>query len=247
MAAALNASQCEVYTDVDGIYTADPRIVKNARKIDSIDFEEMLELASYGAKMHPRSIELGAVYNMPIYVASSFNDVRGTLICRKAGVDMEQRIKVTGVAYDRNVAKVTLQSLPDQPGIAASLFEPLSEVGISVDTIVQNTGLEGLTDLSFTVARTDLARTMEVIQPVAKYIKAGEVTNNPTLSKISIVGSAMQNAAGYASTMFRTLSDSGINIEMITTSEIRITCIISEDKVTDAVQALHRAFHLEDQ
>ena len=245
LAAALGAIRCEVYTDVEGIYTADPRIVPEARKIKEIGYEEMLELASYGAKMHPRSIELGAVYNVPIYVASSFSDLPGTLIHRGVSSKMEQRVKVTSIVYDSNVAKITLQGVPDRPGIAAAILEPLAQVGISVDTIVQNTSVENLTDLSFTVARTDLKNTAEVVRPVAKSIGAKDVSADDTLSKVSIVGAGMQNSPGYASRMFRALADESINIDMITTSEIRITCIIAEAMVMDAVRALHRAFQLE--
>ena len=254
LAAALGACRCEVYTDVEGIYTADPRVVEKARKLSEISYEEMLELANYGAKMHPRSIELGAVYNVPIYVASSFSDTPGTLIHKGAqqvleegeGMDMEQRVKVTGIAYDRNVAKVTLRGVPDSPGIAATLFEPLAQMGISVDTIVQNTSVETLTDLSFTVARTDLKRAVDVVGPMVESIGAAALTTDDTLSKVSIVGAGMQNSPGYAARMFRALAEDGINIEMITTSEIRITCIIAEDRVLDAVRTLHRAFQLEE-
>ena len=254
LAAALGAWRCEVYTDVDGIYTADPRVVEDARKLSEISYEEMLELANYGAKMHPRSIELGAVYNVPIYVASSFNDSPGTLIhkgtrqVREEGerIGMEQRVKVTGIAYDRNVAKITLRGVPDSPGIAAALFEPLAQVGISVDTIVQNTSVEALTDLSFTVARTDLKRAVDVVGPMVGAIGAAALTTDDSLSKVSIVGAGMQNAPGYAARMFRSLAEDAINIEMITTSEIRITCIVAEDRVLDAVRTLHRAFQLEE-
>ena len=245
LAAALGAERCEVYTDVEGIYTADPHVVPEARKLKEIGYEEMLELASYGAKMHPRSIELGAVYNVPIYVASSFSDSPGTLIHRGAKSNMEQRVKVTGIAHDLNVAKITLQGVPDHPGIAAALLEPLVQVGISVDTIVQNASVEELTDLSFTVARTDLEKAVEVVEPVAKSIGAKALTSDDTLSKVSIVGAGMQNSPGYASRMFRALANDKINIEMITTSEIRITCIIAEARVMDAVSTLHRAFELE--
>ena len=246
LAAALGAQRCEVYTDVDGIYTADPRVVPEARKLEEISYEEMLELASYGAKMHPRSIELGSVYNVPIYVASSFKDSPGTFIHGGAKSPMEQRVKVTGIAHDLNVAKITLRGVPDRPGIAATLFEPLAQVGISVDTIVQNASTKDLTDLSFTVARTDLKRAVEVVGPVAKSMEAGALTTDDTLSKLSIVGAGMQNSPGYASRMFRALADDGVNIEMITTSEIRITCIVAEDRVVDAVRTLHRAFKLEE-
>ena len=245
LAAALGAQRCEVYTDVEGIYTADPAVVPEARKLTEIGYDEMLELASYGAKMHPRAIELGAVYNVPIYVASSFSESSGTLIHRGAKGNMEQRVKVTGIAYDQNVAKITLRGVPDRPGIAAALFEPLAREGISVDTIVQNTSVEDLTDLSFTVARTDLKRAVQVVEPVANSIDATALTTDDTLGKVSIVGAGMQNSPGYASRMFRALADDNINIEMITTSEIRITCITAETSVADAVRSLHRAFQLE--
>jgi len=245
LAAALKAERCEVYTDVEGIYTADPRIVSRARKLKEITYDEMLELAAYGAKMHPRAIELGAVYNIPIYVASSFAETSGTLIHGDVPM-MEHRVKVTGVAYDRNVAKITLRGVPDRPGVAATLFEPLSAVGISVDTIVQNTSLDQYTDLSFTVARSDLEQAVEKVHPVADSLGAREVATDGSLSKVSIVGAGMQNAPGYASRMFRTLAETGINIDMITTSEIRITCIIAESQLEDAIQALHKAFELEE-
>lgn len=245
LAAALGARRCEVYSDVEGIFTADPRIVPEARKLDEIGYEEMLELAVSGAKMHPRSIELGAVYQVPIYVASSFNETPGTIIHKEAKSNMEERVKVTGVAYDANVAKVTLHGVPDRPGIAASVFEPLAEVAISVDTIVQNTSVDNLTDLSFTVAQTDLARAVEVVERLAKAIGAKGATADGDLAKVSIVGAGMQNSPGYASKMFRTLADAGINIQMITTSEIRITCIVAKTSVEQAVRSLHPAFELE--
>ncbi len=244
LAAALGAERCEVYTDVEGIYTADPRVVPEARKLKEISYDEMLELASYGAKMHPRSIELGAVFDVPILVASSFSDSQGTLIHKGASSSMEERIKVTGVAYDLNVAKITVQGVPDQPGIAAVLFEPLAEVGISVDTIVQNTSTEKLTDVSFTVARTDLESAVQVVEAVKASIGAAGLTTDGTLSKVSIVGAGMQNSPGYASRMFRTLAEENINIDMITTSEIRITCIVAESRAMDAVRALHGALGL---
>ncbi len=244
LAAALGAERCEVYTDVEGIYTADPRIVPQARKLDRITYEEMLELAAYGAKMHPRSIELGSVYNIPIYVASSFSDATGTLIHGDANM-MEHRVKVTGIAADRNVAKVTLRGVPDRPGIAAALFEPLSDVGISVDTIVQNTSSDLSTDLSFTVTRNDLETAVQRVQTLAESIGAKDVLSDGALSKVSIVGAGMLDSPGYASRMFRALADAAINIDMITTSEIRITCIIAESQLEEAVRVLHRAFQLE--
>ena len=253
LAAALGADRCDIYTDVEGIYTADPRLVPKARKLDAIDYEEMLELANYGAKMHPRSIELGAVYNIPIYVASSFSNASGTLIHNKQAHNkqddgpMEYRIKVTGIATTSNVAKVTVRSVPDRPGIAAALFEPLAQAGISVDTIVQNTSVERATDISFTVSRTDLPKTLEYMEAVTTEVGAGGLVSDPTLASVSIVGSGMQNAPGYASRMFRILADGYINIDMITTSEIRISCVIREDQVAEAVRLLHRGFQLDDE
>ena len=248
LAAALGAARCEVYTDVDGIYTADPRLVPAAHKLDEISFEEMLELASYGAKMNPRSIELGMVYNTPILVASSFRNEPGTLI--HGGADMNRQVgeirnRVSGIATDTNVSKITVLGVVDRPGIAASLFEPLSEVGISVDVIVQNASVGGATDMTFTVMRTDLARAEQVVQKVANDLGSGEVVTASALAKLSIVGTGMQNAPGYASAMFRTLADAGINIEMITTSEIRITCLVKEAQVAEAARALHTAFDLD--
>ena len=246
LAAVLKADRCEVYTDVDGIYTADPRIVSGARKIRQIGYEDMLELASIGAKMHPRSIELGAVYHVPIYVASSFNNVIGTLIHDQIkGNDMENRYKVTGVAYQLGISKITVRALPDQPGIAANLFESLAKAGISVDTIVQNASQDKTTDISFTVATSDLEKTLGQVLPLAQDIGASGVVNDDGLSCVSIVGSGMQNSPGYASHMFRILADGEINIDMITTSEIRISCIIKEAQVLDAVRLLHTGFGLD--
>lgn len=245
LAAAVQAERCEIYTDVEGIYTADPRLVPGARRLEEIGYEEMLELASYGAKMHPRSIELGAAYDVSILVASSFVEGPGTLIHK--GANMEARNRVRGVAADRNVAKITLAGVPDRPGIAAALFEPLAQEGISVDTIVQNASLERTTDLTFTVARTDLKRAVEVVEPLSKSIGSQGVVSAERLAKVSVVGTGMQNAPGYAASMFKALYEAGINIEMITTSEIRITCLIDEEQVTNAVQALHAAFRLEEE
>ncbi|MCS6802821.1 MAG: aspartate kinase [Chloroflexota bacterium] len=244
LAAALEAAACEIYTDVDGIFTADPRIVPEARKLDDISYEEMLELASQGAKvMAARAVELGELFDQPILVASSFNDRPGTLIHR--GVSMEKGNKVRGIAHDLNVGKVTIIGVPDRPGIAAQVFGPLAEAGISVDVIVQNTGHHGKTDLSYSVAKADLPKAAALTQEVAKAIGAEAVTTTSDLGKVSIVGSGMQSAPGYAARMFDALYRAGINIEMITTSEIRITCIIAADRVVDAVRALHAAFELE--
>ncbi|MSQ12899.1 MAG: aspartate kinase [Dehalococcoidia bacterium] len=243
LAAALKADRCEIYTDVQGIYTADPRVVPEARKLDEIDYEEMLELAAHGAKMQPRSIELAEIYNVPILVASSFEDTPGTLIHRE--VSMEVRERVRGVTYDLNVAKISVLGVPDRPGIAATIFEPLAAGGVSVDTIVQNASVDRLTDLSFTVARTDLRHALEVVRPVAEQIHARGVNHNDKLGNVSIVGTGMQFAPGYAARMFRVLAEANINIEMITTSEIRITCIVNQEQVHEAVRVLHRAFRLD--
>ncbi len=251
LAAALEAQRCDVYTDVEGIYTADPRVVPEARKLSEIGYEEMLELAGYGSKMNPRSIELGAVFQVPIYVASSFNDAPGTLIHQRPDQkqpekkQMEDRIKVTGIAYQPGVAKITVRSVPDRPGIAASLFEPLTQVGVSVDTIVQNTSVERTTDISFTVSRTDLAQALREVEQFVAEVGASGVVSDATLASVSIVGSGMQNNPGYASRMFRILADGEVNIDMITTSEIRISCIIREEQVTEAVRLLHRGFQLD--
>jgi len=244
LAAALEGEACEIYTDVEGVYTADPRIVPDARKLDEISYDEMLELASVGAKvMHSRAVEVGGVYNIPILVASSFKEASGTLI--HGGVSVEQFKKVRGIAHDLDVAKITVRHVPDQPGIAAAIFEPLTEAHVSVDTIVQNASEERLTDLTFTVSRTDLRRALSVIEKTAKQIGAREVVSDEKLGKVSIIGTGMQSAPGYASRMFRTLSAAGINIDMISTSEIRITCIVEEARVKDAVKALHKAFALD--
>ncbi len=244
LAAALKAQRCEIYTDVEGVYTADPRIVPEARKLKEIGYEEMLELATLGAKvMHSRAVELGQLYNVPILVASSFTDAPGTMI--RGGTAMEVRNRVRGIAHDVNVAKITLVGVPDRPGIAAAVFQPLAKANISVDTIVQNASINNITDLTFTVTRSDLDKAMSIVQEVARSIGARECVSDSTLAKVSIVGTGMQGAPGYAATMFRALYEQGINIQLITTSEIRITCIISEDRVKDAVRALHKAFELE--
>ncbi len=242
-AAALNA-RCEIFTDVDGVYTADPRVVPDARKLKDISYEEMLELASKGAKvMAPRAVEVGAVYNVPILVASSFKDEPGTLI--HGGVDMEGFNRVRGIAHDLDVAKITIRHVPDRPGIAAEIFEPLARAHLSVDTIVQNASEEAMTDITFTLAKADLARALPHVREIAAAIGAKDVVADERMGKVSIVGTGIQSAPGYAARMFRTLSEAGINIEIISTSEIRITCIVPEDRVADAVRALHKAFELE--
>jgi aspartate kinase len=244
LAASLRAKVCERYTDVEGVYTADPRLVPEAQPLSEISYEEMLELATYGSKViHPRAVELGELFNIPILVASSFNDKPGTLI--RGEVSMEVRNKVRSIAHDLDVAKITVVGVPDRPGIAAALFESLAKANISVDTIVQNTSIQNITDLTFTVAKSQLGKAMEVVAPIAKAIGARECVSDAKLGKVSIIGSGMQNTPGYAARMFRTLSEQGINIQLITTSEIRITCIIDEARVKDAVGALHRAFVLD--
>lgn len=248
LAAELGAERCEIYTDVDGIYTADPRLVPNAHKLDEIGYEEMLELASYGAKMNPRSIELGMVYGVPILVASSFEDLPGTLIHEEADMNIrvgEIRNRVRGIATEKDVVKITVYSVVDRPGVAASIFEPLAESEISVDIIVQNASVSGTTDLTFTINAVDLDNAMEVVRKAAKDLGTENVASSSGFAKVSIVGTGMQDAPGYASRMFGALSEGGINIEMITTSEIRITCIISEDKIGDAARLLHEVFELE--
>jgi len=241
LAASLGAEICQLYTDVEGVYTADPRLVPEAQRLSEIGYDEMLELASYGAKVvHPRAVELGELFNIPILVASSFTQNPGTLI--HGGVSMEVRNKVRSVTYDLDVAKVTVVGVPDRPGIAAAIFEPLAKAGISVDTIVQNASIENITDLTFTVAKSQLTKAMEVVEPIAKSIGARECISDSRLGKVSIIGTGMQNIPGYAARMFRALSEKGINIQLITTSEIRITCIINDAGIKDAVRALHRAF-----
>ncbi|MBN1160520.1 MAG: aspartate kinase [Dehalococcoidales bacterium] len=244
LAAILKAERCERYTDVDGIYTTDPRFLPEARKLKEVSYEEMLEMVTYGFKaIHPRAIELGELYGVPILVASSFNDNPGTLIHKE--VSMEIRNKVRGIAHDLDVAKITVVGVPDRPGIAAQIFVPLAEAGISVDTIVQNASINNTTDLTFTVAKSQLDIAMAVVEPIAASIGAGKCASDSKLGKVSIIGSGMQNAPGYAARMFDALSKENINIQLITTSEIRITCIIEEALVKDAVKTLHRAFELD--
>ncbi|MCL2679786.1 MAG: aspartate kinase [Dehalococcoidia bacterium] len=243
LAVSLGARACERYTDVEGIYTADPRQVPEACKLKEISYDEMLELATYGSKvMHPRAVELGQIYGMPILVASSFNDNRGTLI---HGGHMEIRNKVTAITADTDVAKITIVGVPDRPGIAAGIFGSLAKAGVSVDTIVQNASIQGITDLSFTVSKGDAGKALGVVEPLAQEIGARECVADTSLSKVSIIGTGMQNTPGYAATMFDTLFAGGINIQLITTSEIRITVIIAGEQAAEAVKALHKAFELE--
>lgn len=244
LAASLHADRCEIYTDVEGIYTCDPRMVSSARKLAQISYEEMLELAQLGARvMHPRAVELGELYNVPILVCSSFVQAEGTLITRAEQVEVRKNVR--GLAHDTDVGKITVTRVPDRPGIAHSLFAPLAEASISVDTIVQNTGLDAHTDISFTVTRGDLNRALPIIRAIATEMKAGGVDAAENLAKVSIVGTGMQSAPGFAARMFGSLSEAGINIEMITTSDIRITCIIERDRVKEALDVLHSAFELD--
>ncbi len=244
LAASLGAEVCQLFTDVDGVYTADPRLVPEAQKLAEIGYDEMLELASYGAGVvHPRAVELGELFNIPILVASSFTQNPGTLI--HGGASMEVRNKVRGIAHDLDVAKIMVVGVPDRPGISAAIFQPLARAGISIDTIVQNASINNITDLTFTVAKSNLAKAMEVVEPIAESIGARECVSDSRMGKVSIIGTGMQNTPGYAAGMFGALSEQGINIQLITTSEIRITCIINDTEVKDAVRALHRAFELE--
>ncbi len=240
LAAGLRADTCEIYTDVDGIYTADPRIVPEARKLASISFQEMLEMAQLGARvMQPRAVELGQIHNMPITVRSSYNEREGTII------GVENINKVTGIADDADVAKVTLVGVPDRPGVAYRLFSPLADAAVSVDTIVQNVGRDGITDISFTVAKSDLPQAAAITEPVAQELGARGVITNSDLAKVSIVGTGIQNSPGYAARMFGALSEAGINIDMIATSEIRITVLIDREHMEKAVRVLHRTFELD--
>jgi aspartate kinase len=244
LAVTLGADRCENCKDVEGIYTADPRIVPTARKLRDISYEEMVELATQGAQvMHNRAVELASVHDLPILVQSSLVDAPGTLIRSEDG--LEERNRVRGIALDTDVAKVTLRHVPDQPGIAANIFEPLADEGISVDTIVQNASERHLTDLTFTISTGDLRRAESIMPAICEAVGANGFTTDANLAKVSIVGTGIQTAPGYAARMFRTLFDSGINIELISTSEIRLTCIIDRGRAEDAVRALHDAFELE--
>lgn len=244
LAAKFGAERCEIHTDVEGLFTADPQMFPQAEKLKEIDYEEMLELASYGAKVvHPRAVELAWMYELPILVTSSFTETPGTFI--HGGVSMEAKNKVRGIVFDRDVAKITVDNVPDKPGIASAIFEPLAGAGLNVDTIVQNVSRSGVTDLTFTVSRSEVGKAISLVGPVAESIGGSDLTSASNLAKVSIVGAGMQSAPGYAARMFRTLYERGINIQLITTSEIRITCIIDESELPEAVQALHQAFELE--
>lgn len=239
LAAALGADVCEIYTDVDGVFTADPRVVSDAQKLVEISFEEMLEMASAGTGvLMARSVEFGRRYSIPIHVRSSFHDGEGTWVKEKT---MEEAI-VRGVAHDSSEAKVTIQGLADTPGIAAKVFEPLAIAGVTVDLIVQNVSTEGYTDISFTVPKHQLAKARESSESIVADLGAGGVDVDENIAKVSIVGAGMKTELGIAAKMFRTLADSDINIGMISTSPIRISCIVALDRIEDAVRALHNGF-----
>jgi aspartate kinase len=244
LAAALKADSCEIYTDVDGIFTADPRVVRSARKLSHIRYDEMLELAAVGAGvMHPRAVEIGELYSVPIHVRSSFHDGVGTMIV--AQVPMEERQRVRGIAQETNVAKITVLGVADRPGVAAAIFEPLGKAGISVDVIVQNIGRSGRTDLTFSVAESDLKAAEKLVRSALKEIGARKISSAGGIAKLSIVGTGMLGTPGIAGRMFRALADAGINIEMISTSEIRITCLVARDQVEKGVRVLHKTFELD--
>jgi aspartate kinase len=244
LAAALNAEACEIYTDVDGIFTADPRVVRSARKLSHIQYDEMLELAAVGARViHPRAVEIGELYGVAIHVRSSFHDGVGTMIV--AHVPMEERQRVRGIAQETNVAKITVIGVADRPGVAAAIFEPLGAAGISVDVIVQNIGRSGHTDLTFSVAESDLKAAEKLVKAAAKTVRAKRVSSAAGIAKLSIVGTGMLGTPGIAGRMFRALADAGINIEMISTSEIRITCLVARDQVEKGVRVLHKTFELD--
>jgi len=244
IAAALKADLCEIYTDVDGVYTTDPRIVPDARKMDRISYDEMLELASLGAKvLHGRSVEFAKKYNVPLVVRSSYNESPGTLVTKEDG-DME-KIVVTGVAQDKNQARITIMRVPDRPGIAATLFDAIASANVNVDMIVQNISSDDqATDISFTVSKADAKKGEEIAREVSDKLGAKGVNMNPDVAKVSIVGVGMQSHFGVAARMFETLSKAGINIKMISTSEIKISCIVNASQSEDAVKVLHDVFEL---
>jgi len=245
LAARLGADACEIYTDVEGIFTADPRVVPDAQLIPTIGYEEMLELAHQGAQvMQTRAVELGWVNDVVIKVRSTFSDHPGTSIEEVSAVEL--RDKVRAMALDRKVAKITIVGVPDHPGIARSIFEPMADQGLNVDMIVQNVGHDGSTDLSFTVDRANLARTERLLELLGKDLGFTEVQTDAAVAKVSIVGEGIHNHPGYAAQMFGALADEGINISMISTSEIRITCIIAEERIDQAAKAIHRTFRLQE-
>ena len=244
LAAALNADQCDIYTDVDGVYTTDPNICNKARRLDKISYDEMLEMAITGAKvLQPRSVEMAKKYDVPVYVKSTFSDEGGTLVT-KEDKDMEREI-VSGITYDRDQAKITVVHVPDKPGVAAALFTPLSDKNIIVDMIIQNASLEGFTDLTFTVSKKDLKDAQKIVENTAKSVGAKKVEVDDQVAKVSIIGVGMASHSGVAAKMFTTLANESVNIMMISTSEIKISCVIQRKHTELAVMVLHDAFGLE--
>jgi aspartate kinase len=246
LAAALKADECQIYTDVDGVYTTDPRIVPEARRLKTVTFEEMLEMASLGSKvLQIRSVEFAGKYKVRLRVLSSFEDEgEGTLITFEEDAKMEQAV-ISGIAFNRDEAKITVLGVPDRPGIAYQILGPVGEANIDVDMIVQNVGHDGLTDFSFTVHRNDYQKALKVLKPVVEHTKARGLQSGDKIAKVSVVGVGMRSHAGIASTMFRTLAEEGINIEMISTSEIKVSVVIDEKYTELAVRVLHKAFGLD--
>jgi aspartate kinase len=245
LAAALKADECQIYTDVDGVYTTDPRIVPEARRLKTVTFEEMLEMASLGSKvLQIRSVEFAGKYRVKLRVLSSFEEEgEGTLITFE-DEHMEQA-SISGIAFNRDEAKITILGVPDRPGIAYQILGPVGDAGVDVDMIVQNVSHDGMTDFSFTVHRNDYHKTLKILEPVVKHIQARGVESGDKIAKVSVVGVGMRSHAGIASTMFRTLAEEGINIEMISTSEIKISVVINEKYTELAVRVLHKAFGLD--
>ena len=246
LAATLAADECQIYTDVDGVYTTDPRIVPEARRLRTVTFEEMLEMASLGSKvLQIRSVEFAGKYKVKLRVLSSFEEAgEGTLITFEEDEKMEQAT-ISGIAFNRDEAKITILGVPDRPGIAYQILGPVGDANIDVDMIVQNVGHDGLTDFSFTVHRNDYSRVLEILKPIASHIKAREVQGGDRIAKVSVVGVGMRSHAGIASTAFRTLAEEGINIQMISTSEIKISIVIDEKYMELAVRVLHKVFGLD--
>jgi aspartate kinase len=244
ISAALKAAACEIYTDVDGVYTTDPNICPRARKLDRIAYEEMLELASLGAKvLQIRSVEIAMKYKVPLWVKSSFTDDPGTLVCEED--EAMEEVVVNGIAYDRNEAKLSVRGFRDEPGAAARIFGPLDEKNIVVDLIVQNVSRDGRTDLTFTVGKADFLKAQDVLQKVSKEIGADGLEFDDDVAKVSIVGVGMRNHSGVAAKMFRVLAEEGVNIQLISTSEIKVSCVIQAKYTELAVRALHTAFGLD--
>jgi aspartate kinase len=243
VAASLNADVCEIYTDVDGVYTTDPNICSDARKLEKISYDEMLEMASLGAKvLQIRSVELAKKYNVSIHVRSSFSDNTGTIVT-KEDEEME-KVMVSGVTYNQNEAKITILRVPDKPGVASKIFTPITEANINVDMIIQNTSTDGYADLTFTVPKADFKKALGIVQKTAKELNAVDVLSDPNIAKVSIVGAGMRSHAGVASKMFTVLANVGVNIMMISTSEIKISCVIDAKFTELAVRVLHEAFNL---